>query len=62
MNRLNIKLVSAEVRTKFDLMNAERERMAKQIEELSGMKSKIIIYIIIAVVIGVVLGMRWGEC
>ncbi len=51
---------TAEVRTKFDIMNAERERMAKQVQELSDVKSKIIIYVIIAGVIGVVLGMVMG--
>lgn len=47
---------TAEVRTKFDIMNAERERMAKEVNELSGVKTKMIIYVIIAVVVGVVLG------
>ena len=51
---------TAEVRTKFDIMNAERERMAAQVRELSDVKSKLIIYVIIAVVIGVVLGMVMG--
>lgn len=47
---------TAEVRTKFDIMNAERERIEKQVQELSGLKTKMIIYVIIAVVVGVVLG------
>jgi len=47
---------TAEVRTKFDIVNAERERMAKQVNELAGLKNKIIVYVIIAVIVGVVLG------
>lgn len=49
--------VTAELRTKLDMVNAERDRMAQQVNELSGIQAKVIIYIIISVIIGIILGM-----
>ena len=51
---------TAEFRTKFEIVNAEKERMAKEVGELSGLKTKIFIYVFIAVIVGVVLGKMMG--
>lgn len=51
---------TAEFRTKFEIVNAEKDRMAREVGELSGLKTKIFIYVIIAVVVGLVLGKVMG--
>lgn len=48
---------TAEVRTKLDVVNSERERMAQQINALSGLQAKMIIYIILSIIAGIVLGL-----
>ena len=47
----------SEFKTRYDIVNTEREKLIRQIDTAAKIKTNLIIYIIIAVITGLVIGL-----